>query len=533
MWDYVIVGAGSAGCVLANRLSADPTIKVLLLEAGEKDSDLSLRIPAGLVSAIFNDRFNWKYPAVPDASRNDIEYTWSGGKGLGGSSSINGMLYIRGSAADYDHWSDIGCEGWDYASVLPHFKRIECFEGGGDEYRGGDGELSVTFPRTKPAVVQTFMDAAQACGHPFNPDYNGAQDEGVAIAQASIRKGWRHSASRAFLHPIKNRANLRIETQVHATRILFDGKRAIGVEYKRGDRLETAQCSGEVLVSSGAIGSPKLLMQSGVGHGDALQSLGIPIVHNSRQVGSNLMEHPGVYVSAKVSVPSFNRAARPYNVPFVLLNWLLFGKGPAAVGTTMAQVLAKSSEAAPSPDLQLLLSPVTFTIEEGASKATLSKHDGIAMACCLLQPKARGTVRLTSSDPLDTPIVDHELLGAEDDVNRLAKAARKAIEIFGTSPLKDVVSEIECPVGLASSQQEWRDYLQLATFRGDHPSGTCRMGADEAAVVDPRLRVNGLQGLRVVDASIIPVIPSANTNAPVMMIAQKAASMILEDRKSA
>lgn len=533
MWDYIIIGAGSAGCVLANRLSSNPKNRVLLLEAGGKDTDLSLRIPAGLVSAIFNDRFNWKYPAVPDPSRNNIEYTWSGGKGLGGSSSINGMLYIRGAKQDYDHWAQIGCAGWDYQSILPYFKQIEAFEGGGDDYRGADGPLAVTFPREQPPLIETYFKAAENCGHPRNRDYNAAQQTGVAMAQASIRKGWRHSAARAFLYPVKNRPNLHIRTNVHVTRILFEGMRASGVEFKHGASLETAVCSGEVILSAGAIGSPKLLMQSGVGPESHLKQHDIPLVHAARDVGTNLMEHPGVYVSAKTNGSSFNPAARPYNVPFVLMNWLLFGRGPAAVGTTLAQVLAHSKGHTGAPDLQLLLSPVTFTIEEGADKATLSKHDGISMACCLLHPEGRGTVRITSNDPLAPPLVEHALIGAEADVIRLAEAAQKAIEIFKAAPMSTIVQEIECPVDADSPMDAWRDYLKLATFRGDHPSGTCRMGTDTHAVVDPRLRVQGVAGLRVVDASIMPVIPSANTNAPVMMIAQKASAMILEDQTRA
>lgn len=529
-WDYIIIGAGSAGCILANRLSADPSVRVLLLEAGGADNGLSLRIPAGLVSAIFNDKYNWKYPTVPDASRNDIDYTWSGGKALGGSSSINGMLYIRGAAADYDQWAEIGCKGWDYASVLPYFRSLECFEHGEDEYRGGDGPLAVTFPVLQPPLVQSVIDAAKTCGHAYNPDYNGAEPGGVGIAQATIKNGRRHSASKAFLTPIKSRGNLKILTGVHATKILLDGKKACGVAFMRHGKDNSAACRGEVIVSAGAIGSPKLLMLSGIGDSAALTDLGIEVAHASSDVGSNLMEHPGVYVSANTSVPSFNRAARPQNMPFVFLNWLLFGGGPAAVGTTLAQVICRSSAHTRSPDLQLLLTLATFAMKEDGSGIEVAKEDAIAMACCLLQPKGRGRVFLTSSAPMEPPTVDHRLLGEEEDVERLTEAAKKAIEIFAAKPLEGIVSKITCPVALDAPRDEWHDYLRLAAFRGDHPSGTCRMGSDDRAVVDERLRVNGIESLRVVDASIIPIIPSGNTNAPVMMIAEKAAHMIAQDR---
>lgn len=531
IWDYIIVGAGSAGCVLANRLSADPSISVLLLEAGGRNNALDIRIPAGLTSAIFKDRYNWKYPAAPDASRDHVVDSWSGGKGLGGSSSINGMLFIRGSKADYDGWSDLGCSGWDYESVLPHFCAIESFQGSPDDYRGDAGPVSVSFPPVRSALIDAWILAAQNCGHRLNPDYNAAAQLGVANAQASIRKGRRHCAAEAFLAPVMGRPNLEVRTGSQATRIHFEGERAASLEYLRDGRCERVACAGEIIVSCGAIGSPRLLMHSGIGPDDVLSENGIPVVRDVARVGANLMEHPAAYVKACTTLPSFNRAGRWHRLPWVLLDWLLRGKGPAAAGTAVAQVLAASSRNGDTPELQLLLSLANFTINPGGDGVSLSRQDGFSMACCLMTPTSRGRVKITSDDPLAQPLVEHAMLACEEDLDRLAEAAKQALRILTSEPLKEFVTEIDFPLDAQATREEWHAYLRQAAFRADHPSGTCGMGPDSASVVDPRLRVNGVQRLRVVDASIIPVIPRANTNAPVMMIADKAATMIEEDRR--
>lgn len=531
-WDYIIVGAGSAGCVLANRLSSDPAVRVLVLEAGGRNTSLDVRIPAGISSAIFKETLNWKYPAAADPTRHGMVDSWSGGRGLGGSSSINGMLFIRGAKADYDGWSERGCTGWDYASLLPHFRAIETFEGGADDYRGGSGPLSVTFPATRPQLVGEWIEAAQKCGHRFNPDYNGADPDGVGMTQASIKNGRRHSAAEAFLKPALGRPNLTVQTESQATRVLFEGDRATGVEYQRNGAREQVSCSGEVIVSSGAIRTPGLLMHSGIGPDSVLMEHGIPVLRNAPAVGANLMEHPGIYVRAFTSLPTFNRAGRLLNMPLVLLNWLLRGRGAAAVGTTTAQLLAKSSESEPAPDLQVLLSLVHFGVNAAGTGVELARRDGFSMACCLMMPNSRGSVTITSADPLAKPRVEHTMFADNEDVERLAQAAKEALKILHAEPLKKFVEEIDFPLTADAPSDEWHDYVRKAAFRGDHPSGTCRMGVDDDAVVDPRLRVRGVERLRVVDTSIIPLIPRANTNATALMIGDKAAAMILEDRRT-
>lgn len=531
VWDYIIVGAGSAGCVLANRLSENPAMKVLLLEAGGNNNALDIRMPAGLASAIFKERYNWRYPATPDPSRNDAVDTWSGGRGLGGSSAINGMLFIRGAPADYDGWEGLGCSGWDYDSVLPHFRAIESYEGGADTYRGASGPVSVSFPAVRPKLLETWLKAAQNCGHPFNADYNGADPLGVAVTQSSINNGRRHCAAQAFLKPVMGRANLEVRTGCQVTRVLIETGCAKGVEYYRDGELKQTRCGGEVIVSCGAIGSPSLLMHSGIGPADSLQEYAIEVLRDAKGVGANLMEHPAVYVKAFTSLPSFNRAGRLHRVPFVLLNWLLRGKGPAAVGTTLAQVLAASTQTEAAPDLQILLSPVNFSINAAGNGVSLSRRDGFSMACCLMTPQSRGRVTIRSADALETPMVEHLMMDCEQDLDRLAEAARTALNIVNAEPLKAFITEIDFPLAADAGRDEWHAYLRQAAFRADHPSGTCAMGAGDSSVVDPRLRVRGVDGLRVVDASIIPVIPRANTNGPVMMIADKAAAMIAEDRR--
>lgn len=526
-WDYIIVGGGSAGCVLANRLSANHKNQVLLLDAGVNDHGPSLHIPAGMMSAISNDKYNWKYPAAPDASRGGVPDLWSAGKAIGGGSAINGMLYIRGHSSDFDGWAQSGCKGWDYDSVLPHFKSLESFEGGADEYRNHNGPQSIAFERSRLNIVEQFMKAAVDCGHPRNLDYNGKSQTGVGYSQNSQKDGRRHSTASAFLNPVRQRKNLKVVMGAHVKRAVIKNGKAKGVAYRFKGQDFIADCRGEIIISAGALSSPKLLMHSGIGPSDILSSNDIHIHKDSSQVGRNLMEHPAVYLTAKTKTKSLNAAAHPLRLPFVLADWLFRGRGAASAPAASAQVLCRSDDRLVAPDIQLLLTPAIFDYDLDKKKAVVLPDNGVSIAALLLNPTSRGQVIITSPDPLAPPLIEHELLGTKEDVTGMVGATKKAVEIFSCDRLSETVTSREPGLTPQSSDDEFEKYVRSTAFRGDHASGTCRMGSDDKAVLDPQLRVRGISGLRVVDASIMPKITSGNTNAPTLMIAEKAASMIL------
>jgi choline dehydrogenase len=523
-FDFIIVGAGSAGCVLANRLSADPRHRVLLLEAGGRDNYLWIHIPVGYFKTMNNPRTDWCLRTEPDPGLNGRAIDWPRGKVLGGSSSINGLLYIRGQAQDYDQWRQLGCAGWSYADVLPLFKRSESQERGADDFHGGDGPLHVSNMRVRRDVCDAFGAAAQELGIPANDDFNGRSQEGAGYFQLTAHKGRRWSAATAFLKPALGRANLTVVTGAQSERVLFEGRRAVGVRYRRGGMVHEARARREVVLSAGAVHSPQLLELSGVGRGPVLRGLGIPVVHELPGVGENLQDHLQARLAFRSTRPTLNNEVNnPLRKLLIGLEYVLFRTGPMTMGASQFCIFARSRPELDTPDIQFHIQPLSADkLHEG-----LHRFAAFTASVCQLRPESRGRVTPRSPDIAAAPAICANYLSSETDCRVIVDGIRLARRFAGTQALSPFVAAEWRPGPAVQSDADLLRFARDTATTIFHPVGTCKMGVDAMAVVDPELRVRGIEGLRVIDASIMPTITSGNTNAPAIMIGEKGAAAIL------
>jgi choline dehydrogenase len=527
-FDVIIVGAGSAGCVLADRLSADGKDRVLLLEAGGRDLSPYIHVPAGITMAVGNPALDWMMLAEPDPSRDGKVDLWPAGKVLGGSSSINGMLYVRGARADFERWVALGNPGWGWAEMDRAFRRMERTALGDPSVRGRDGRMVVETLRSQHPLGRAFIEAGQEAGLSFNDDYNGVAQEGVAHPQVTQLCGRRFSAARAYLPATRNRRNFVLRTGAIVSRLVFEDKRCVGVEILRGERREIVRANREVILSTGALSTPKLLKLSGVGPGAELSAHGVSIVHDAPQVGENLQDHPNATVSVDVDQPTYNTEVNGPRRALHAINWMLTRRGPATSPYPHAVAFIRSAPDLEEPDIQIMLGPFAFSFDEGGIRPYAKP--AVTGVASLSYPKNKGRVLLRSADPRTAPVIEHALLSDPDDRARLVAGAQFLRKVFRSPTYARHVIRERLPGPDIQHQDDWDAYLRQRTFLGYHPIGTARMGPKESDAVDARLCVRGVRGLRIVDASVFPHHMSGNINAPVMALAERAAELILEDR---
>lgn len=528
-YDYVIVGAGSAGCVLANRLSADGRNKVLLLEAGPCDNYLWIHIPIGYGKTMFHKIYNWGFYTDPEPNMHGRKIYWPRGRGLGGSSSINGLISIRGQSADYDHWAQLGNSGWDWDSVFPYFKKSEHNSRGASGAHGGDGPLWSSDIEDKSELMEAIIRAAEELGVPHTNDFNTGKQEGVGYYQLFTHNGWRISSAVAYLKPARSRENLRIETDAYATGLVLEGRKVTGVRYRQNGVERTAKACREVILSAGSLQSPQLLQLSGIGPAALLRKNGIDVAHELPGVGQNLQDHLQFRLMFRVSKPiTTNDDLRTlFGQARVGLQWLIKGTGPLGIGINQGGLFTRIMPGSKTPDIQFHFG--TLSADQAGGKP--HTWPGCTFSVCQLRPESRGSVEIKSADPMEPPSMRPNYLDAETDRMCAIESIKYARKLATTEALKPYIESEYKPGAAVRSDHEILEFARENGATIFHPVGTCKMGSDPMAVTDARLRVHGVAGLRVVDCSIMPTLTSGNTHAPAVMIAEKASDMILEDAR--
>jgi choline dehydrogenase len=531
-YDYIIVGAGSAGCVLANRLSEDLQTRVLLLEAGPPDRSPWIHLPIGYGKTMWSEKYNWCFHTDPEPHMNGRRIYWPRGKTLGGSSSINGLIYIRGQHEDYDRWASLGCKGWSAKDVLPYFIKSERNQRGASPFHGADGLLSVSDIGARNELIDAFVAGAREYGVAPTDDFNGAQQEGAGYYQLTTWKGLRWSTAKGYLGPARARSNLRIETDAHATSLVMENKRVVGVRYRQGGEDKTVRCSTEVLLSAGAIQSPQLMQLSGIGPASLLQKFGVPVVHHSPGVGENLQDHLQIRLTYESTKPTTNDQLNSlFGQAKLGWQWLLHRSGPLAVGINQGGCFMRAlPDEAKTPDIQFHVATLSADMAGGK----VHPYSGFTMSICQLRPESRGHVRIKSNDPFGTPEMQPNYLSTDLDRRTTVAGVRAARAIAQSSAMSPFVKREVKP---GSAHADFEALLEFCRNNGAtifHPSGTCKMGhrGDPMAVLDERLRVRGVGGLRVIDGSSMPTLVSGNTNAPIVMMAEKASDMIRADAQT-
>ena len=531
-YDYIIIGAGSAGCVLAARLSEDKDVQVLLVEAGGKDNHPYIHMPLGFLRAMLNPRFNWGYMSEPEGRLNGRRLMLPRGRVLGGSSSINGMFYMRGHPHDYDTWRQMGCEGWSYADVLPYFKRMESSWRGPGKHHGGSGPLHVRPIDTRRLLHDPLMETAANAGYQVSDDLSGDQPEGFAKGEVTIdERGRRASAYRAYVHPALGRPNLHIETDALTTRVLIENGRAVGVEVSKEGQLKQLRAEREVILSGGTYNSPQLLMLSGIGPADELRQHGISPVADLKGVGKNLSEHPVCMMQFRAKSPvTFLKELRYDRAALWAAQWALFGAGPFATQINSCNVVIRTKPELDMPDIQLMCNPVRMDAQLWFPGLTKQLEHCFQVGVVILHPHSRGEVTLRSASPLDPPKVNLNLMASPTEFEMMRRGIREARRIYRTEPQGKLTGEEIVPGDAAQSDEALDDFIRRICSVTQHPVGTCTMGVGAEAVVDPQLKVIGVEGLRVADASIMPTVPGANTNASAIMIGEKASDLVMGRR---